>query len=67
MKKDNWTKVKKLREVAELNPYKIDKNFQFKEIEYFDISSVGTGYIEKPKIINLRGSQQVKTLVGEKI
>ena len=53
MKKDNWTKVK-LREVAELNPYKIDKNFQFKEIEYFDISSVGTGYIEKPKIIKFK-------------
>jgi len=48
----DWKKIK-LKEIAEINPNTIKKNFKYDTIEYVDISSVGTGTIEKPKIIKL--------------
>lgn len=39
---NGWQKVK-LNEIANFNHNSIDKDFSYKEIEYIDISSVGTG------------------------
>jgi len=48
----DWKKIK-LKEIAEINPNTIKKDFKYDTIEYVDISSVGTGTIEKPKVIKL--------------
>lgn len=48
----DWKKVK-LKEIAKVNSYTIKRDFKYKTIEYVDISSVGTGTIEKPKVIKL--------------
>jgi type I restriction enzyme S subunit len=42
--KEGWKRVR-LGEVAEINKSSVNKNFQYTEIEYVDISSVGTGLL----------------------
>lgn len=62
---DNWGKVR-LKDIAELNPYKIDKNLKFETIEYLDITSVGTGCIKKPKKIKINiAPSRAKRLVKD--
>jgi type I restriction enzyme S subunit len=50
---ENW-KQKKLFEICEVNPETRNRNWLHSEIEYIDISSVGTGQlIESPKRLSL--------------
>ena len=63
--KSSWEKIK-MRKIADLNPYKITKEFRFETIEYLDISSVGSGYITKPKIMKLsEAPSRAKRLVND--
>jgi type I restriction enzyme, S subunit len=53
---NNWSQ-KKLSEICQVNPETRNKNWIFSEIEYIDISSVGTGqFIESPKRLSLKDS-----------
>lgn len=49
---NNWREGK-LGEIISINPDSIGKNFDFDEILYTDISSVGTGVADQPTILNL--------------
>lgn len=50
-----WKKVR-LGEVAEINKYSVYKNFPHNEIEYIDISSVGTGVLLETKKHELKSA-----------
>lgn len=53
--KTEWKKVR-LGEVAEINKYTVYKNFPYNEIEYIDISSVGTGVLLETKKYELKNA-----------
>ena len=44
----NWQDME-LKELIDINLSSISKNFKFKEIRYYDISSIGTGIANDPK------------------
>jgi type I restriction enzyme, S subunit len=52
MMKKGWKKIR-LGEIVKINPDSIKKDFEYSTIEYVDISSVGTGTIERPQKIKL--------------
>ena len=41
----NWQKVK-LGDIIDVNPLQIGRDFKHQQIQYIDISSVGTGTLE---------------------
>lgn len=58
---------KTLDEIALINPSSIKKDYLHKEIEYIDISSVGTGHlIETKKMLLSEASSRAKRLVRDK-
>ncbi len=50
--KDGWQKLK-LGEVCDFNVSSIGKNYFYQEIEYIDISSVGTGVLNETTKYNI--------------
>jgi len=61
-----WKKTT-LREVIQINPATVDRDFKSEWIEYIDISSVGEGVItESPKVIKLKEApSRAKRLVSK--
>ena len=63
---EEWEKVK-LGDVVEINKKSIDKNFLYKEIEYIDISSVGTGQLLETAIYGVKSApSRARRLVNDK-
>ncbi len=61
----NWQKVK-LGDVVDINPRQLGNDYKYKEIEYVDISSVGTGTLETPtKYLISEAPGRAKRLVAD--
>lgn len=56
----------KFGDIAIVNPESIGKNFKFEEIQYIDISSVGTGVAEKPQVLSAKDApSRARRLVAD--
>ena len=53
MTRHEWKKVC-MRDIADMNPESINKSFSYSEIEYIDISSVGTGTLSGTEVLNIK-------------
>jgi len=63
--KEKW-ETASLGDLIEINPDSIGRDYQFSEIEYVDISSVGTGTLEGTTKLNLkRAPSRAKRLVKD--
>ena len=65
MARKEWKKVC-MREIAEMNLESISRNFKYSEIEYIDISSVGTGTLSETILLDIKNApSRAKRLVKE--
>ncbi|MCP4351909.1 MAG: restriction endonuclease subunit S [Desulfobacterales bacterium] len=63
---EGW-KEYRLGDVIEINSESIGRNYKFKKINYFDISSVKSGYVEKINTIDLKNApSRAKRIVRKK-